>query len=366
MLIGATCEEVPPAEGPQSTTTLAVIIDDGDASDAADAATPDTPAAAFEEECRYERLDYTVDETIQFAPGTSGTTISKALEASSRHGYSLDAAAGQTMIVSVSGGAIVDIFDDEASYLGTGPDVTLDLPTTGTYYIDVSSETCDPLAYDLVIDIPTADQAATPPAGTGDQGAGPCPNYTDFTTASGQDWPMRLCQQGPLVRTVQQALKDLGFNVDVDGFFGPGTRDAVGAWRGDGVGELIPSDVESLLPGEDDEAAAGPGPTTPPLMMNDFYQLTVGVETSETYEFLAGDRVSVGVIADPTDGTDPTVTLIDPSGAVVAFDDDGMIGEGPLDAYIEVTIASSGAYRIVATSVNGVSGFVQINVDING
>ena len=146
--------------------------------------------------------------------------------------YFLDASAGQTMTVTVTGGAVVDVFGPGSIMMQTGSNVTVSpLPTTGTYFLDVYSESCAALSYDLLVDIPAS----------GASGGNACPSYTQFTTADGQDWPMRRCQQGQLVRDVQQALKDEGFDVDVDGLFGPGTASTVGQWRGDGVGELIPS-----------------------------------------------------------------------------------------------------------------------------
>lgn len=314
----------------------------------------------------------TVDEVIQFPSGTTGTTVSKALDANTIHGYSLDATAGQAMTLTVTGGATVDVIEDEQPYtvLASGSNVTVSpLPYTGSYLIDVYSANCTALSYDLVIDIP-AGGAVTgnqPPPASTNTADGPCPNYTDFTTPSTQDWPMRLCQQGPVVRDVQQALKDLGYDVTVDGFFGPGTAAAVGQWRGDGVGELIPADLEFLFPFDEGDttpepATPQPATTTPPYISNAFITLTAGVDYIEPIQLLAGDRIAVQLL-DADDGTDPTVQLLDPSGASVAFDDDS--GQGPLDAAIDVVVASSGEFKIVATSINSVSGMIYFQLLVN-
>ena len=39
--------------------------------------------------------------------------------------------------------------------------------------------------------------------------------------------PIRMCEQGPLVSSTQQYLVDIGFSIDVDGLFGPGTQRAL-------------------------------------------------------------------------------------------------------------------------------------------
>jgi len=57
------------------------------------------------------------------------------------------------------------------------------------------------------------------------------------------------------------------------------------------------------------------------------------------------------------------MTLIDPFGAEVAFDDDS--GETPLGARIDVVIGSTGLFQIVVSSINGVSGYVELGIIVN-
>ena len=49
-----------------------------------------------------------------------------------------------------------------------------------------------------------------------------CPTYEP-----NDRYPIRLCDEGPAVRAVQQALVAAGHDVDVDGYFGPATNAAV-------------------------------------------------------------------------------------------------------------------------------------------
>jgi hypothetical protein len=317
---------------------------------------PDVPAAAPAEAaalCDVTPQVARLNQVINFAAGTSGTTLAGSLEANSLHSYSLDASAGQTMTVTVTGGAVVDVFGPAGSMMQTGSNVTVSpLPTTGTYLLDVYSESCAALTYDLLVDIPASSAS----------GGNACPSYTQFTTADGQDWPMRRCQQGQLVRDVQQALKNEGFDVDVDGFFGPGTAIAVGQWRGDGVGELIPSDLEALFPFHDDVVIPEFEATSPPSVQSNFVNLLAGTDYIERAELRTGDRLQIQVL-DAGDGTDPTISLIDPFGTAVAFDDDS--GETPLGARIDVVIESTGLFQIVVSSINGVSGDVELGMIVN-
>jgi hypothetical protein len=322
----------------------------------ADEVVPDVPTAAPAETaapCDVTPQVARLNQVINFAAGTSGTTLAGSLEANSRHSYSLDASAGQTMTVTVTGGAVVDVFGPAGSMMQTGSNVTVSpLPTTGTYLLDVYSESCAALSYDLLVDIP-ASRAS---------GGNACPSYTQFTTTNGQDWPMRRCQQGQLVRDVQQALKNEGFDVEVDGFFGPGTAIAVGQWRGDGVGELIPSDLEALFPPQHDVVVPESEAMSPPSIQSNFVNLQAGTDHIERAELRTGDRLYIQVL-DGGDGTDPTITLIDPFGAAVAFDDDS--GEPPFGAQIDVVVGSTGLFQIVVSSINGVSGDVELAMIVN-
>jgi hypothetical protein len=49
-----------------------------------------------------------------------------------------------------------------------------------------------------------------------------CPDYTYRV-----DYSLRLCDQGPAVRVIQQRLVNAGSGIAVDGYFGPGTQSAV-------------------------------------------------------------------------------------------------------------------------------------------
>lgn len=49
-----------------------------------------------------------------------------------------------------------------------------------------------------------------------------CPDYQDNYSV-----PYLYCDSGSDVVSIQQALVDLGYSVDVDGYYGPGTRSAV-------------------------------------------------------------------------------------------------------------------------------------------
>ncbi len=53
------------------------------------------------------------------------------------------------------------------------------------------------------------------------------------------------------MRDVQQALADLGYQVDVDGYFGSSTAAALEDFFDDGIAELMPPDIEALTFDED-------------------------------------------------------------------------------------------------------------------
>lgn len=68
----------------------------------------------------------------------------------------------------------------------------------------------------------TAVSTAPPPPGTSVVHRPVCPTYRVNTTL-----PLRLCDTGPEVRRLQKALNGWGAQLDVDGYFGPATNDAV-------------------------------------------------------------------------------------------------------------------------------------------
>lgn len=49
-----------------------------------------------------------------------------------------------------------------------------------------------------------------------------CPDYQDRYLT-----PYKYCDSGPYVTKIQVALVALGYSVDIDGYYGPGTREAV-------------------------------------------------------------------------------------------------------------------------------------------
>ena len=73
--------------------------------------------------------------------------------------------------------------------------------------------------------VATTTSTTTPPAPTTTAPPAPtttapiCPTYEP-----NDRYPIRLCDEGPAVRAIQQALAAAGHRVDVDGYFGPGTE----------------------------------------------------------------------------------------------------------------------------------------------
>lgn len=53
-----------------------------------------------------------------------------------------------------------------------------------------------------------------------------CPDYQDNFSL-----PYKYCDSGSDVSKIQEALNSLGYSVDVDGYFGPGTRSAVKSFQ---------------------------------------------------------------------------------------------------------------------------------------
>lgn len=76
-----------------------------------------------------------------------------------------------------------------------------------------------------------------------------CPDYTDnFST------PYKYCDSGSDVRSIQQALVRNGYSVDVDGYYGPGTRAAVKRYQSSQgllvTGQVNTSTWSSLMSGD--------------------------------------------------------------------------------------------------------------------
>lgn len=192
---------------------------------------------------------YGVYERVQFAPGTSGTTISGGIVRGEVNGYLFGASAGQRMTVDLaSDNAIFDIFAPDDTLIDFGQSAIVDpLGMNGDYLVVVQSESGN-ASFTLSVQI-TSPASNTGASGQGadEEGAAeasPCP-------AGYQEWdgnyPLRICHKGPTVTTLQALLADLGYNIAVDGFFGESTRAALSAEFLGAPGEITnPVDFEAL------------------------------------------------------------------------------------------------------------------------
>ena len=78
---------------------------------------------------------------------------------------------------------------------------------------------------------------------------GSCPDYQDNYST-----PYKYCDSGSDVMTIQQALVDLGYSIDVDSYYGPGTRNAVKKYqssKGLSVTGQVNDSTWSVLIGDD-------------------------------------------------------------------------------------------------------------------
>jgi peptidoglycan hydrolase-like protein with peptidoglycan-binding domain len=89
----------------------------------------------------------------------------------------------------------------------------------------------------------SADTTVAPVDTGGETAATSCPDgYVDFDGV----FPLRICDQGEEVTTLQQALVDRGYDIVVDGLFGPQTQEALIEELG-GVGEIATqADLDAL------------------------------------------------------------------------------------------------------------------------
>jgi hypothetical protein len=188
--------------------------------------------------------EYGIYERVNFPAGSLGTTVSAGVVRGTVNGYLVRASAGQQMTVEItSENAVFDLYAPDDSLLTGGRYAFVDpLDADGDYLIVVQSEFGN-ASFDLAIQI----TATGDPGGAGEQEgaaeASACPaGYTDFNG----DFPLRLCHKGETVEVVQERLVALGYNLDVDGYFGASTEEAVADLFGDGVAELFPPDIESL------------------------------------------------------------------------------------------------------------------------
>ena len=131
--------------------------------------------------------------------------------------------------VSAGPGPVIVADSDTASTLGTEPVTTAPAttapPTTAastssTSTVPAASTTAPPSP---VGPPPLALAPTTTAAPSDDDGHEPvCPSYTYRV-----EYSLRLCDKGPAVSLIQQRLVAAGADISVDGYFGPGTEQAV-------------------------------------------------------------------------------------------------------------------------------------------
>lgn len=116
----------------------------------------------------------------------------------------------------------------EPATIADGPTVTVAEPAVAsTQPTDVApAVTVDPAGDET--DAPQTTEAPAAPAATSNetvaQPVGPCPTYT-----TDEEFPVGLCAKGETVRKIQQLLNYADPSVEVDGFYGPTTEEAVKA-----------------------------------------------------------------------------------------------------------------------------------------
>lgn len=134
------------------------------ATTATDATTPErslvtAPAAGDSdvEEVQGVPEDFGVDAIVRFETGGTSTTLSSAVVRGERNRYTLEAAAGQTMIVSIvslEDNAVFDIYGPSDVLLAAeGTTASIVLPADGNYVIIVGG-TRGNASYDLTVEIP--------------------------------------------------------------------------------------------------------------------------------------------------------------------------------------------------------------------
>jgi len=188
--------------------------------------------------------EYGVYERVNFPAGSNGTTVSDGVVRGTVNGYLVEASAGQVMTVEiVSENAVFDLYAPDDSALTGGRYALVDpLPSNGDYLVVVGSEFGN-ASFELIVEITTPD----PQDGAAEASACPA-GYTEF---NGQ-YPLRICHKGETVEILQELLVELGYDLDVDGFFGEATEAALAEEFGD-VGEItVPADMEALRTCDDD------------------------------------------------------------------------------------------------------------------
>jgi hypothetical protein len=105
------------------------------------------------------------------------------------------------------------------------PATTTTLPpaTTTTTTTTTTTSTTTTTTTTLPTPPPPTPAPTQPPPPAPPPTLSPCPNGYIVNESP----PFRLCQRGETIRSIQQALRSLGYAVTVDGEFGPGTEAAV-------------------------------------------------------------------------------------------------------------------------------------------
>lgn len=139
--------------GAESSTAVPTTLDQAEASQR----TLVTTSGADVEEAPESVDVFGIDETIRFEPGGTSATMSNAVIRGERNRYTLEAGAGQTMIVSIGSlenNAVFDIYGPDGAALATeGTSASIVLPSDGSYVIIVGG-TRGNASYDLTVEIP--------------------------------------------------------------------------------------------------------------------------------------------------------------------------------------------------------------------
>jgi peptidoglycan hydrolase-like protein with peptidoglycan-binding domain len=103
----------------------------------------------------------------------------------------------------------------------------------------------------------------TAPPGSEEARRPVCPSYT-FRV----EYSLRLCDKGPAVRIIQERLVAAGESISIDGYFGPGTEQAVRRFQGahglDVDGWVGPDTWRVLVPDAPGVDVDGNGIVDPP------------------------------------------------------------------------------------------------------
>lgn len=242
----------------------------------------------------------------------------------------------------------VDILDADGRALSET--ATARLPDDGTYHVDVESD-AEESTYTLSLDAVTPEQLTVPGTVDVSIGAGEVKLYTiDMST------------QAPLVATVVQGDGFAGETsiVDLDTRRGQpplatisGSRSRLVAQKTGTVGIELASTAAS-------DFSLSVEPVPPDVLVPGAWT-TVKVEgASALVGLFVPTPQDVEIVAMGKKGFDPTLTLHDPAGQVVAQSDGSSRGT---DTTLRASAATRGIYRIEVGSVDGKTGSVDINIE---